>query len=98
MRIASSRPKHTEEHKARMSLKFKGRAMTWGAKISVAVRKLSDQDITDILSAIGAGQKVKDLADKYGVHRTTISKVKMGNYSIYLSPTPSLTLNVDHAT
>jgi hypothetical protein len=38
----------------------------------------SDQDA--IRTAIAGKQKVKDLAVRYGVHRTTISKVNMGTY------------------
>lgn len=63
-----------------MSASQKGRKITWGAKVGDAVRKLSHTDITDVLAAIEGGAKTKDLAQKYGVHRTTISKVKMGKY------------------
>lgn len=80
---ATSRLKrHTDEHKAAMSEKMKQRKITWGAKIAESTRKLSAQDQADILDALSSGVKNKDLAEKYGVHRTTISKVKTGRYIV----------------
>lgn len=80
---ATSRLKrHTDEHKAAMSEKMKQREITWGAKIAESTRKLSAQDQADILDALSSGVKNKDLAEKYGVHRTTISKVKTGRYIV----------------
>jgi len=72
--------RHTDEHKRYMSDKMKQRVITWGDKISEATRKLTDDDQMNIIEALANGWKNKDLAEKYGVHRTTISKVKMGRY------------------
>lgn len=71
----------TEASKELMRRKMAGRAIKWIDKVSTALAKLSPQDQADILDAFGRGEKVKDLARKYGVHRTTISKVKMGHYA-----------------
>lgn len=80
---ATSRLKrHTDEHKAAMSEKMKQREITWGAKIAESTRKLSVQDQIDIRNDLSCGVKNKDLAEKYGVHRTTISKVKTGRYVV----------------
>ena len=72
--------KHSDETRAKMSAAHKGRKITWAHKVGKALRKLSDQDIIDIRAKIANGAKVKDLAAEYGVHRVTISKVKMGTY------------------
>lgn len=71
----------SEASKAAMREKMKGRKITWIDKVSAANSKLSDQDQADILEALSSGALVKDLAKQYGVHRTTISKVKMGQYA-----------------
>lgn len=70
-----------ESAKEVMRAKMTGRKITWISKVSAALSKLSPQDQKDILDAIAAGELVKDLAAKYGVDRTTISKVKAGKYS-----------------
>lgn len=72
--------KHTDEHKSRISTMMKSRDITWGDKISEAIRKLSSSDIDEIKSALNSGRRVCELAERYGVHRTTISKVKAGVY------------------
>lgn len=61
---------------------MKQREITWGAKIAESTRKLSVQDQIDIRNDLSCGVKNKDLAEKYGVHRTTISKVKTGRYVV----------------
>ena len=52
----------------------------WNERIAQANRKLTQQDISAILSALASGVPNKYLACQFGVHRTTISKVKMGTY------------------
>jgi hypothetical protein len=73
---------HTNDWKEYMSEIMKGREFTeeWRENISQSVRKLSDDDIEEIKILLQSGAMVKDLAKRYGVHRTTISKVKMGKY------------------
>ncbi|WRH62063.1 MAG: hypothetical protein RSE12_17075 [Fuscovulum sp.] len=72
---------HSEDHKARMSAIMAGRKITWVCKVSAALAKLSQEDQSAILQSLSEGATVKYLAEKYGVHRTTISKVKMGQYA-----------------
>lgn len=73
---------HTEDHKKAMSDRMKQREITWGHKIAESTRKLSQQDQTDILESFANGGRTGELAAKYGVHRTTISKVKTGKYVV----------------
>ena len=71
----------SEASKEMMRRKMSGREIKWIDKVSAALAKLSDRHQKDILDALEKGEMVKDLAQKYGVHRTTISKVKMGQYA-----------------
>ena len=71
---------HSAETKAKMSKAHKGRKITWGDKLSDALRSLTDAQVSDIKKRLMSGEKVKDLAVEYGRHRTTISKIKMGKY------------------
>lgn len=71
----------SEAAKQVMRDKMADREIKWIDKVSAALSKLSAQDRSDILDAIDRGEMVKDLAEKYGVHRTTISKVKTGRYA-----------------
>ena len=53
----------------------------WNTKISISNRKLTTDDLSIIRSELAnrtAG--TQQLAERFGVHRTTISKVKMGTY------------------
>lgn len=81
-KLVAARAKRTtsDETKAKHSAAMKGRKITWGDAISKATRKLSDEDVAAIKSSLLAGVKGKDLATKYKVNRTTISKVKLGKY------------------
>ena len=71
----------SEASKELMRRKMSGREIKWTDKVSAALAKLSPKDQQDILDALSRGEMVKDLAEKYGVHRTTISKVKAGQYA-----------------
>jgi hypothetical protein len=71
---------HTEEHKQYMREKMTGRKNTWGDKVSVAMRKLTVDDANTILKRIKDGDMIKDIAADYKMHRTSISKIKMGTY------------------
>jgi len=71
---------HTPEGLKKMSEAMKGRKITWGAKIADRTSKLTDTQCSIIRARIASGAMVKDLAKEYGVHRTTISKVKTMQY------------------
>ena len=77
---ASKGRKKSEASKQVMREKMKGRKITWADKVSRAVRKLTDEDIHAIRQALQSGAKNKDLAQKYGVHRTTITNIKAGKF------------------
>jgi hypothetical protein len=70
----------SEHTRAAMSRAGKGRKILWIDKIADKLRKLTDEQIQQIKSRLEAGEKNKDLAAEYGVHRTTLSKVKTGTY------------------
>jgi hypothetical protein len=80
--IASTGRTHSDEWKTNMSDIMKKREITWGAKIAIATRKLTSKDQTDIINLLSDGVKNKDIANMYGVHRTTVSKVKTGKYVV----------------
>lgn len=80
LREARKSFRHTEETKRAMSARHAGRSIHWADKIAAAVRKLSDDDVSAIRSRLADGETVVSLARKFGVHRTTISKVKKGAY------------------
>lgn len=71
---------HSVETRARMSAAHAGREITWGDKLSASLRRLSDDQVEEIKRRFAAGERTTDLAKEYGVHRTTISKIKMGTY------------------
>ena len=66
--------------KERMSNIMKGRDITWGDKLSKALRKFPPEQVEQIRKRIEAGELVKDIAADFGVNRTTISKIKKGDY------------------
>jgi len=70
----------SDETRIKHSLAMKGRKITWKDKIAIANRKISDDDIKKIKSRLDAGEKGVNLSIEYKVHRTTISKIKMGTY------------------
>ena len=57
-----------------------GRVIGWSTKISEANRKLDAKEISEIQRRLSCGEKVCVLAADFGVHRTTLSKVKAGTY------------------
>lgn len=77
---ASRLKKMPEEAKRRISESQKGRKITWADKLHLAVRKFTEQQVEEISRRLDSGELVKDLAEEYGVHRTTISKIKTGTY------------------
>lgn len=74
--------RHTEKFKKMMSSIMKGRQITWADKICKATRKIDESEIDVIKARIASGEGVQALAKEYGVHRTTMSKIKMGTYSL----------------
>lgn len=71
----------SDETKAKMSASQRGRLITWGDSISESLRKITASQQEEIKARIKSGCKVCDLAKEFGVHRTTISKIKMGTYN-----------------
>ena len=72
--------RHTAATRQKMSEAHSGRVIAWADKISQSLCKLTDSQIAEILDALAKGETVTSLAVKYGVHRTTLSKVKAGTY------------------
>lgn len=70
----------SEETRKKHSNAMKGRKITWKEKIAEANRKIDDEKLNVIMSRLKNGEKVIDLSKKYGVHRTTITKIKHGRY------------------
>ncbi len=68
------------ETRAAMSNAHKGRKITWIGKIAEKLRKLSPEDVETIRRRLEAGELNKDLAAEFKVHRTTLSKIKIGTY------------------
>jgi hypothetical protein len=80
-----NRPKreHSPAERALMSAKMRDRYFSPEHRqhLSQANSKLSDHQVRDICSRLEHGARVIDLAREFKVHRTTISKIKMGTYS-----------------
>lgn len=71
---------HDDKWRAHMRQKMTGRKITWTDKISEATRKFDAGEESTVRARLANGEMVKDLAVEYGVHRTTISKIKKGTY------------------
>lgn len=80
LRAAGLSRRATDATRAKMSATHKGRVITWADKLSNAVRCLSVKQAESIRTRIASGERVTDLAREFGVHRTTVSKIKMGRY------------------
>lgn len=78
--LATSARRHSDETKEKMSKAHKGRKITWKEKVGEANRKFSPDVVNEILNSLNSGSRVIDLAAQYGVHRTTITKIKLGRY------------------
>jgi len=76
---ASKGRKHREETKVAMSKLMTGRKILWVDKVKKAVSKFDEEKIGLVLEDLKT-MKVKDVAAKYKVHRTTITKIKLGTY------------------
>lgn len=80
MAAASSGRQHGAETRQRMSDSHRGREIKWIGKIAEKLRKFSPDQVESIKRRIEAGAGTQVLASEFGVHRTTISKIKMGTY------------------
>ena len=58
-----------------------GRNITWGDKLSTALRKISAEQPIEIKRKRLDGVPIKQLASDYGVHVDTLRKVLKGTYS-----------------
>lgn len=72
--------KHTAETRAKMSKAHKGRTITWGDKLGNANRCVTDNQAREIYRRAISGERTGLLAKEYGVHRTTITNIKMGHW------------------
>lgn len=70
----------TDETKQKQRDSMKGREITWGNKIAESIRKLTENDVQQILQRFSSGEKLIDMAKEYGVDRTTMTKVRNGTY------------------
>lgn len=82
------RPGYSEGTKAKMREAMKGRVITWADKVAEGVRKLSEQQVSEIRQRIESGEFLSRLADEFGVHRTTLMKVKAGTYFLRYKRSP----------
>ncbi len=76
----NGKPWHSDVFRRKLGNRMKGREITWGAKISEATRKLTKEQAGDVLTRIQNGERICDLANELGMHRTSISKIKAGTY------------------
>lgn len=81
-KLRACRPnyKHSEETKARMSASQKGRKILWIDKIAKSLRKITTEQAEAIKQRLLNGERVTAIAKELSIHRTTISKIKMGTY------------------
>jgi hypothetical protein len=79
---ASQGRKHDEQWKRLMHEKMKNRqfSVEHRARLAVAVSKFSKEQAEIIRQRLVCGERVRDLAKEFNVHRTTISKIKAGQY------------------
>lgn len=77
---ASSRRRASLETRERMRKAQIGRVISWADKVAEAIRKLDPAQVDSIKCRLNAGELGINLAREFGVHRTTISKIKMGTY------------------
>lgn len=82
MRKASTGVKHSEASKQKMHDLMVNRTFTpeWKDKISAANRKITSEQAEEIKRRLQRGEKNKDLAAEFRVHRTTLTKIKTGTY------------------
>jgi len=72
--------KHPEETKEKIRKAMIGRTITWKDKIALTNRKITAEQAISIKKRLESGEMVKDLAIEFFVHRTTLTKINMGEY------------------
>lgn len=77
---ASRGRKHSTESREHMRQIMTGRKITWVRSIAEANSKFTPEQEVAVRARLESGERVKDLAREFGVHRTTISKIKKGTY------------------
>jgi hypothetical protein len=82
MAAASRGRRKTPEQKESMRKLMTGRKILWVDKVAESLRKLTPEDAEIIKIRLANGEKNCNLAKEYGVHRTTLSKIKMGTYFV----------------
>lgn len=74
--------RHTKETRLRMSRSQLGRKITWTKKIAEALRKANPEKQAEIKRLLDSGMKVCNVAEMFNLHRTTVSKIKLGTYNL----------------
>ena len=82
-RKSNGRPWHSETFRSKISKKMTGRKITWKAALAEANRKISREQAASIVSRLKNGELVSTIANEFGVHRTSISKIKKGTYFVH---------------
>jgi len=83
-RKVNGKPWHSDSQRELMRKKMTGRKITWKAKLAEANRKLTKEQADAIVSRLQSGEKVSAIAAEYGMHRTSISKLKSGKYFVMI--------------
>jgi NUMOD3 motif len=83
MRAVQLGRKASLETRAKMSRAHTGRKIAWVGKIAVALRRITPDQAIAIRQRLAAGETVTALAAEFGVHRTTLSKIKAGTYFVF---------------
>ena len=88
LKLSASSKGRVKPEKAKdiVSKKMKGRKIEWADKLQVKLRKFDDEKLKAVLSDLET-MKVAEVAKKYGVHRTTITKIKRGTYKTFKQKT-----------
>lgn len=81
---ASSGRTHTAEYKAMMRSKMLGRKLSRDTrhKISQNVSKLTAEQAQEVRKLLAQGEKQYVVAQRFGVHKSTISNIKRGKFYI----------------
>jgi hypothetical protein len=78
--ISSKGRRKTDDAKKAMSVKMKGRKITWTDKISKANKKLNESQIMEVRQLLKDKVSQYTIADMFGVHQGTISNIKRGKF------------------
>jgi hypothetical protein len=80
LKIARRKRTTSQETKDKMSKSQSGRIINWGDKIAQSIRKITPEMALIIKARLDAGEQVGALAEEFGIHRTSMSKIKAGTY------------------